>query len=78
MIQQSKPLDRHAADNHSNGSEHGADALGLLRQKPGRSGRVPGVALVTETDVADTRRLRHPGHVSDRDTDHTRKSSQRR
>ena len=47
-----------------------ADAR-FLRQEPGRRRRVTGIALVTEADVADARRLRDTGYVGDRDADHT-------
>jgi hypothetical protein len=42
----------------------------LLRQEPRCRRRVTGVALVTETDVADARRLRDARNVGDRDADH--------
>src|SRR5882757_9834635 len=50
-------------------SGHGQADAWLLREEPGSGGRVAGIALVPEADVADARSLREPGQIRDRDAD---------
>ena len=49
---------------------HGQADAWRLRQESGRGRRVPGIAFVPETDVADAFCLRDAGHVGDRDADY--------